>query len=70
MILIYLSEQSKSLHMQTDEPFGHERIIRPYQECYEAEVIGVWHQSGLAAYPYLPTRQAPLHCYLNHSKKR
>lgn len=35
-----------------------ERIIRPYQERDEAEVIGVWHRSGLAAYPYLPTWQA------------
>ncbi len=35
-----------------------DRIIRPYQESDEAEVIGVWHRSGLAAYPYLPTWQA------------
>ena len=33
-------------------------IIRPYQETDESEVIGVWHRSGLAAYPYLPTWQA------------
>ena|SRR5512138_304416 len=33
-------------------------IIRPYEDSDEAEVIGVWHRSGLAAYPYLPTWQA------------
>jgi GNAT superfamily N-acetyltransferase len=32
-------------------------IIRPYQDTDESEVIGVWHRSGLAAYPYLPTWQ-------------
>jgi ribosomal protein S18 acetylase RimI-like enzyme len=35
-----------------------ERIIRPYQDADESQVIGVWHRSGLAAYPYLPTWQA------------
>ena len=35
-----------------------ERIIRPDQDTDESEVIGVWHRSGLAAYPYLPTWQA------------
>jgi GNAT superfamily N-acetyltransferase len=35
-----------------------EWIIRPYQDTDESEVVGVWHRSGLAAYPYLPTWQA------------
>jgi GNAT superfamily N-acetyltransferase len=35
-----------------------QRSIRPYRETDKAEVVGVWHQSGLAAYPYLPTWQA------------
>jgi ribosomal protein S18 acetylase RimI-like enzyme len=35
-----------------------QRTIRPYQETDEAEVAGVWHRSGLAAYTYLPTWQA------------
>lgn len=34
------------------------RRIRPYQDADEAEVVGVWHRAGLAAYPYLPTWQA------------
>jgi GNAT superfamily N-acetyltransferase len=33
------------------------RNIREYQDADEAEVVGVWHRSGLAAYPYLPTWQ-------------
>ena len=44
--------------MQTTKSPNPERIIRPYQESDEVEVIGVWHRSGLAAYPYLPTWQA------------
>jgi ribosomal protein S18 acetylase RimI-like enzyme len=44
--------------MQNTELRSSERIIRPYEESDEAEVIGVWHRSGLAAYPYLPTWQA------------
>ncbi len=44
--------------MQSSTPPHPERTIRPYQEGDEAEVIGVWHRSGLAAYPYLPTWQA------------
>jgi GNAT superfamily N-acetyltransferase len=44
--------------MQDTVQSGHERIIRPYQETDETEVIGVWHRSGLAAYTYLPTWQA------------
>ena len=31
--------------------------IRPFQDHDEAAVIGVWHRSGQAAYPYLPTWQ-------------
>ena len=34
------------------------RSIRELQEADESEVAGVWHRSGLAAYPYLPTWQA------------
>ena len=34
------------------------RCIRPFHDADEAEVVGVWHRSGLAAYPYLPTWQA------------
>jgi len=33
-------------------------LIRPYRESDELAVIGVWHRSGLAGYPYLPTWQA------------
>src|SRR5215470_19764556 len=32
--------------------------IRPFEERDEADVVAVWHRSGLAAYPYLPTWQA------------
>ena len=32
--------------------------IRPFRDADEAAVVGVWHRSGLAAYPYLPTWQA------------
>jgi GNAT superfamily N-acetyltransferase len=34
------------------------RSIREFQEADEVDVVGVWHRSGLAAYPYLPTWQA------------
>lgn len=34
------------------------RVIRPYANEDEDAVAGVWHRSGLAAYPYLPTWQA------------
>src|SRR5262245_15989954 len=33
------------------------RSIRPFHDADEAEVVGVWHRSGLAAYTYLPTWQ-------------
>ena len=33
------------------------RSIRPFHDADEAEVVGVWHRSGWAAYPYLPTWQ-------------
>lgn len=36
----------------------HNRSIRPYQDADEADVVGVWHRSGIAAYTYLPTWQA------------
>lgn len=39
-------------------PIPDRRRIRPFQEADEAEVAGVWHHSGLAAYTYLPTWQA------------
>jgi GNAT superfamily N-acetyltransferase len=43
-----------------DDPIpGSDRCrIRQYRASDEAEVAGVWHLSGLAAYPYLPTWQA------------
>ena len=44
--------------MQAAHQSRLQRIIRPYQETDETEVIGVWHRSGLATYPYLPTWQA------------
>jgi len=34
------------------------RHIRPFQDEDEPAVAAVWHRSGLAAYPYLPTWQA------------
>lgn len=34
------------------------RNIRPFEDADEADVVGVWHRSGLAAYTYLPTWQA------------
>jgi GNAT superfamily N-acetyltransferase len=34
------------------------RNIRQYREADEADVVGVWHRSGLAAYTFLPTWQA------------
>src|SRR4051794_513766 len=34
------------------------RNIRPFQDADEPAVAAVWHRSGLAAYPYLPTWQA------------
>ena len=34
------------------------RSIRPFRDADEAEVVGVWHRSGRAAYPFLPTWQA------------
>jgi GNAT superfamily N-acetyltransferase len=34
------------------------RFIRPYRETDEAQVVGVWHRAGIAAYTYLPTWQA------------
>jgi GNAT superfamily N-acetyltransferase len=32
--------------------------IRSFHDADEAAVVGVWHRSGVAAYPYLPTWQA------------
>ena len=34
------------------------RTIREFQDADESAVVGVWHRSGIAAYPYLPTWQA------------
>ena len=34
------------------------RLIRRYSADDQADVVGVWHRSGLAAYTYLPTWQA------------
>ena len=44
--------------MHSADQSGPVRIIRPYRDTDEAEVIGVWLRSGLAAYTYLPTWQA------------
>lgn len=33
------------------------RNIRQYRDADEADVIGVWHRSGLAAYSYIPRWQ-------------
>ena len=38
-----------------DEP---RRRIRPFADADEPAVAAVWHRSGRAAYPYLPTWQA------------
>jgi len=35
-----------------------EVVIRPFQDADEMDTAAVWHRSGLAAYPYLPTWQA------------
>ena len=34
------------------------RRIRKFRDTDEADVVGVWHRSGMAAYTYLPTWQA------------
>ena len=34
------------------------RLIRPFEASDESAVVGVWHRSGRAAYPFLPTWQA------------
>ena len=34
------------------------RSIRKFEPADQAEVVGVWHRAGLAAYTYLPTWQA------------
>jgi GNAT superfamily N-acetyltransferase len=34
------------------------RKIRPFQDADEIDTAAVWHRSGLAAYPYLPSWQA------------
>ena len=37
---------------------SHRQSIREFQDADAAEVVRVWHRSGSAAYPYLPTWQA------------
>jgi hypothetical protein len=37
---------------------GKRREVRPFQDADETDTAAVWHRSGLAAYPYLPTWQA------------
>ena len=39
-------------------PGSVRRRIRQFRDADEAEVVDVWHRSGLAAYTYLPTWQA------------
>jgi GNAT superfamily N-acetyltransferase len=34
------------------------RSIRQFRDADEADVVGVWHRSGIAAYTFLPTWQA------------
>ena len=40
--------------------------IRPFEDRDEATVVAVWHRSGRAAYPFLPTWQA---FTLDHAEK-
>jgi ribosomal protein S18 acetylase RimI-like enzyme len=35
-----------------------QRTIRPFQPADAADVVAVWHRSGIAAYTFLPTWQA------------
>jgi GNAT superfamily N-acetyltransferase len=44
--------------MDNMSPSTIRRHIRQFRDADEAEVVGVWHRSGLAAYTYLPTWQA------------
>ena len=44
--------------MQITDPLPASGMIRALEEHDESEVIGVWHRSGLAAYPFLPTWQS------------
>jgi ribosomal protein S18 acetylase RimI-like enzyme len=37
---------------------AHRRTIREFLPADQAEVVEVWHRSGIAAYPFLPTWQA------------
>ncbi len=40
-----------------ESPGPDRRQIRPFTPADEADVIGVWHRAGLAAYTYIPTWQ-------------
>jgi hypothetical protein len=33
-------------------------LIRKYRDTDKADIVGVWHRSGIEAYTYLPTWQA------------
>ena len=44
--------------MESTSTNGGRRSIRQFLDPDEAQVVSVWHRSGLAAYPYLPTWQA------------
>lgn len=44
--------------MPTHKPAQSEIYLRPYQPGDEAEVISVWHRSGMAAYRFLPAWQS------------
>ena len=37
---------------------SQQKLIRKYREIDKAEIVGVWHRSGIEAYTYLPTWQA------------
>jgi putative acetyltransferase len=43
-------------HTNAENP--RRRNIREFQDTDKADVVGVWHRSGLAAYTFLPTWQA------------
>ena len=44
--------------MDTTSTKNLQQNIRGFQEADEADVVGVWHRSGIAAYTFLPTWQA------------
>jgi ribosomal protein S18 acetylase RimI-like enzyme len=51
------NENKKTGNMDRSITDGRRREIRPFRNADEADTAAVWHRSGLAAYPYLPTWQ-------------